>query len=87
MLSRNVIGRDRHWHLGTPSGGAGPGPLRAQRARRRGAGHDRRRHRVAGDHAGGAVEKTTAMVNRYGERLLARRSGAAQPARLQQRGA
>ena len=30
--------------------------------------------------------KTTAMVNRYGERLLARRSGAAQLARLQHRG-
>ena len=30
--------------------------------------------------------KTTAMVNRYGERLLARRSGAAQLAHLQQRG-
>ena len=30
--------------------------------------------------------KSTAMVNRYGERLLARRSGAAQLARLQQRG-
>ena len=29
--------------------------------------------------------KTTTMVNRYGERLLARRSGAAQLARLQQR--
>ena len=29
--------------------------------------------------------KSTAMVNRYGERLLARRSGAAQLARLQQR--
>ena len=29
--------------------------------------------------------KTTAMVNRYGERVLARRSGAAQLARLQQR--
>ena len=29
--------------------------------------------------------KTTAMVNRYGERLLARRSGAAQLARLQHR--
>ena len=29
--------------------------------------------------------KTTAMVNRYGERLLARRSGAAQLARLQRR--
>ena len=29
--------------------------------------------------------KTTVMVNRYGERLLARRSGAAQLARLQQR--
>ena len=29
--------------------------------------------------------KTTAMVNRYGERLLARRSGTAQLARLQQR--
>ena len=29
--------------------------------------------------------KTPAMVNRYGERLLARRSGAAQLARLQQR--
>ena len=29
--------------------------------------------------------KTTAMVNRYGERLLARRNGAAQLARLQQR--
>ena len=27
--------------------------------------------------------KTTAMVNRFGERLLARRSGAAQLARLQ----
>ena len=31
--------------------------------------------------------KSTAMVNRYGERLLARRSAAAQLARLQQRGA
>ena len=30
--------------------------------------------------------KSPAMVNRYGERLLARRSGAAQLARLQQRG-
>ena len=30
--------------------------------------------------------KTTTMVNRYGERLLARRSGAAQLARLQRRG-
>ena len=30
--------------------------------------------------------KSTAMVNRYGERLLARRSGAAQLARLQRRG-
>ena len=30
--------------------------------------------------------KSTAMVNRYGERLLARRSGAAQLARLQKRG-
>ena len=30
--------------------------------------------------------KTTAMVNRYGERLLARRSGSAQLARLQHRG-
>ena len=30
--------------------------------------------------------KTTAMVNRYGERLLARRSGAAQLARMQRRG-
>ena len=30
--------------------------------------------------------KTTVMVNRYGERLLARRSGAAQLARLQKRG-
>ena len=30
--------------------------------------------------------KSTAMVNRYGEQLLARRSGAAQLARLQQRG-
>ncbi len=30
--------------------------------------------------------KSTAMVNRYGERLLARRSGAAQLARMQQRG-
>ena len=30
--------------------------------------------------------KSTAMVNRYGERLLARSSGAAQLARLQQRG-
>ncbi len=30
--------------------------------------------------------KSTAMVNRYGERLLARRSGAAQLARLQHRG-
>ena len=30
--------------------------------------------------------KSTAMVNRYGERLLARRSGAAQLARLQERG-
>ena len=29
--------------------------------------------------------KSTAMVNRYGERLLARRSGAAQLARLQRR--
>ena len=29
--------------------------------------------------------KTSAMVNRYGERLLARRSGAAQLARLQHR--
>ena len=29
--------------------------------------------------------KSTAMVNRYGERLLARRSGAAQLARFQQR--
>ena len=29
--------------------------------------------------------KTTAMVNRYGERVLAQRSGAAQLARLQQR--
>ena len=29
--------------------------------------------------------KSTAMVNRYGERLLARRSGAAQLARMQQR--
>ena len=29
--------------------------------------------------------KSTAMVNRYGERLLARRSGAAQLARLQER--
>ena len=29
--------------------------------------------------------KSTAMVNRYGERLLARRSGAAQLARLQKR--
>ena len=29
--------------------------------------------------------KTTVMVNRYGERLLARRSGAAQLARLQRR--
>ena len=29
--------------------------------------------------------KSTAMVNRYGERLLARRSGAAQLARLQHR--
>ena len=29
--------------------------------------------------------KTTSMVNRYGERLLARRSGAAQLARLQER--
>ena len=29
--------------------------------------------------------KTTAMVHRYGERLLARRSGAAQLARLQRR--
>ena len=31
--------------------------------------------------------RTTTMVNRYGERLLARRSGAAQLARLQKRGA
>ena len=31
--------------------------------------------------------KSPAMVNRYGERLLARRSGAAQLARLQRRGA
>ena len=30
--------------------------------------------------------KTTTLVNRYGERLLARRSGAAQLARLQRRG-
>ena len=30
--------------------------------------------------------KSTAMVNRYGERLLARRSGAAQLARMQKRG-
>ena len=30
--------------------------------------------------------KSTAMVNRYGERLLARRSGAAQLARMQHRG-
>ncbi|MDE0335488.1 MAG: tyrosine-type recombinase/integrase [Defluviicoccus sp.] len=30
--------------------------------------------------------KSTAMVNRYGERLLARRSGAAQLARMQERG-
>ena len=30
--------------------------------------------------------KSTAMVNRYGERLLARRSGAAQLARIQGRG-
>ena len=29
--------------------------------------------------------KSTAMVNRYGERLLARRSGAAQLARMQKR--
>ena len=29
--------------------------------------------------------KTTSMVNRYGERLLTRRSGAAQLARLQDR--
>ena len=35
-------------------------------------------------HAGGW--KTTTMVNRYGERLLAQRSGSAQLARLQQRG-
>ena len=30
--------------------------------------------------------KSTAMVNRYGERLLARRSGSAQLARMQKRG-
>ena len=30
--------------------------------------------------------KSVAMVNRYGERLLARKSGAAQLARLQRRG-
>ena len=46
---------------------------------------------VAGGIATAAIQhagrwKTTAMVNRYGERLLARRSGAAQLARLQQRG-
>ena len=74
-----------HGAPGRTAAGGGGRALGAQRPGRRGPGHDRRRHRAAGDPSRPGRWKSTAMVNRYGERLLARRSGAAQLARLQRR--
>ena len=68
---------------GAPRGAAGrsgAGALRAQRAGRRGAGHDRLGHRPAGDPAGGALEdhRDGQPLRRAGARAAQRR-GAARP--------
>ena len=73
-----------HGPRGEPAPRGGPGDLRAQHPGGGHPGHGRGGIAMAAIvHAG--RWKSTAMVNRYGERLLARRSGAAQLARLQHR--
>ena len=77
-----------------PGDGQARGPVEREVVRRisgsqppggRGPGHDCVGDRDPRDHAGGTLEERLAMVQRYGERLLAQRNAAAQLARLQKR--